>query len=135
MHLLLWVHPSVDKITPPQDAPQSDTGKASISGTLYSFVTSKVIAQTLLYLTKAYGTDNRSVPPVLIGPEPSRGDITEVSDEKGHFFVKNIPPGNYFLIVAAPFSWSLAVTSSDRTPLLIELKPDQKQSLGIVYVP
>lgn len=83
----------------------------------------------------ASGADNRDLPPAFIGPEQNRGDIAGISDEKGHFFVKNIPPGNYFLVVSAPFSWSLAVVSDkDFAPLLIELGPDQKQPLGIIYV-
>lgn len=125
----------VAEIIPPEDAPRPNTGKASISGTLYSFTLFRVIPKTLLYLTMASGVDNRDLPPVFIGPEQNQGDIAVTSDEKGQFFVNNIPSGNYFLVVSASFRWSLAVISDkDFTPLLIELKPDQRQPLGIVYV-
>lgn len=126
----------VDLTIPLQSIPPPETGKASIGGTLYSFTLSRVIPKTLLYLTMASGKDNRDWPSILIGPEPTQGDIVVTSNEEGLFFVNNIPPGNYFLVVATPIRWSLAVVPDrDYAPLLIELKPDQRQPLGIVYVP
>jgi hypothetical protein len=126
---------SAGEIIPLKDAPQPEVGKASISGTLYSFTIFRVIPKTFFYLTKATGANNRDLPPAFIGPEQSRGDIIGTSDEKGQFFMTNIPPGNYFLVVSAPLRWSFAVVSDkDFAPLLIELSSNQKQPLGIIYV-
>ncbi len=123
------------EITPPGSSPQPEHGKASISGTLYSITISSTVPKTSFYLTKASGEGGRDLPPAFTGPELSRGDIAGTTNEKGQFAFNNIPPGNYFFVVSAPFSWSLAVTSNtDLSPLLIELKADQPQPLGIVYV-
>mgnify|MGYP005835198959 FL=1 len=73
------------------------------------------------------------MPPLLVGPREE--DIQGITDEKGQFFIKNIPPGAYFLIVEAPYSFSPAVISaSNFTPLLLEVKANEKYPLGVVYV-
>ena len=89
----------------------------------------------MFYLTPAVGPDKRSMPSILIGPEESRGDIRGQSDEAGTFTLNNIPPGNYFLIVWSPYNWPEAdISATDLTPRLIELKAQQRESLGNVYV-
>lgn len=120
----------------PVHAPQPNPGKASISGTLYSYTLSRVIPETMFYLTRAVGDDNRKMPTWLIGPEVEKGDIRGWTDANGQFALNNIPPGNYYLIVWAPYDWIPAVSlSDDSSPRLIELPADRRQVLGIVYVP
>jgi hypothetical protein len=115
--------------------PEPTAGQASISGVLYSSRSGGAIPGTMFYLTPAVGPEKRSMPSILIGPEESRGDIRGQSDEVGGFTLNNIPPGNYFLIAWSPYNWPEAdVSATDMTPLLIELKAQQRKPLGNVYV-
>ncbi len=119
----------------PGEAPPPEPGKASISGVIYSFTTLMPIPNTLFYLSRGEGMESKDFPPLLIGPEVSKGDVIGRTDEKGQFFLKDVPPGNYFFVVSAPYNWSVAtVSNTDFTPRLIELKPNQKQPLGVVYI-
>lgn len=122
--------------TPPKDAPLPQPGKASISGVLYSFTLPHVLGKTLFYLTPAVGTDRRQMPNILIGPEDKKGDMRGYTDERGQFALDNVTPGNYYLIVGVPYNWIPAVISeTDETPQLIEISPNQRKPLGIVYIP
>lgn len=117
------------------DAPSPQSGKAAVSGMLFSFTISQVLPETAFYLTPAVGPEHRDVPPLLTGPDPEKGDLSAASDAQGAFRLNDIPPGNYFLVVWAPYNWSVAVTSvTGATPLLIELGPDERLPLGVVYV-
>lgn len=119
----------------PADAPVPVDGKASISGVLYSSRTGAVIPDTMFYLTPAVGPERRSMPSILIGPEESQGDIRGQTDGSGKFALNDITPGNYFLIVWAPYNWPEANNSAtDLSPRLTELKANQREPLGIVYV-
>lgn len=119
----------------PSEAPVPEAGKASISGVLYSSRTGAIIPDTMFYLTPAVGPEKRAMPSILIGPEESQGDVRGQSDVSGKFTLNDITPGNYFLIVWAPYNWPEANTSAtDPAPRLIELKADQREPLGVVYV-
>jgi len=121
-------------IEAPAEAPIPEAGKASISGVLYSFTSDGPIPETVLYLTPARGEAKRP-PSILVGPRKELGDIQGVSDDHGQIFLNNIPPGNYYLAVWAPYDWILAVESTtDITPRLIELEPNQREALGIIYL-
>jgi hypothetical protein len=118
----------------PSDAPQPEKGKASISGTLFSFTSLQVLPQVLFYLTPAQG-ENHDTPPVLVtGPQPEKGDISANSDANGQFQLNNIPPGNYFMFVWSAYNWPMAeVSPTETNPRLITLTADQKAVLGVVY--
>lgn len=89
----------------------------------------------MFYLTPAVGEDHRQMPTFLIGPHENAEDVRGYTDSNGQFVLDNVPPGNYYLIVWAPYDWVPAETSrADATPLLLELAPDQKKPLGIVYL-
>ncbi|MGB9592476.1 MAG: hypothetical protein ACPL1K_08165 [Candidatus Kryptoniota bacterium] len=76
------------------------------------------------------------LPAVLTGPNIERGDIQGTSDELGGIFIDDVPPGNYYIVVWAPYNWILAVQSpEDLTPRLVVLEPDKQYVLGIIYVP
>ncbi len=126
--------PSPENIpSSPTDAPEPNTGFGSISGTLYSFTTNITLAKTYYYLLVGDGPNKDKMPPILIGPK--EGDIQGITDENGQFFINNIPPGNYFLIVESPYNYSPVVTSkSDFTPLLLTIKENNKYPLGVVFV-
>ncbi len=126
--------PETDLLTLIADPPIPQSGKASISGLLYSFTGRSPIPGTLYYLTPA--GEMGSPPNILVGPREEEGDIRGTSDERGQIRLNNIPPGSYYLVVWAPYNWILAVESeANMTPYLITLKPDQRLNLGIIYVP
>jgi hypothetical protein len=117
--------------------PPPDGGMASLCATLYSPTTYLPIPRTLFYLTPAVGPARNSLPLVLTGPDPSRGDIQGYTNDLSQLCVVDALPGSYFLAVwAPPYSWSIAVTSkTDMSPLLLGLEPNQQTSMGILYVP
>jgi hypothetical protein len=74
-------------------------------------------------------------PAVLVGAHAEQGDILGFTDETGEFALSDIPPGNYYLAVWAPYNWILVPESStDSTPRLITLEPDERLNLGVVYL-
>lgn len=119
----------------PSEAPKPQPGTASISGLLYSYTTRIVIPETMFYLTSALG-DKKSISPVLIGPDPDHGDIMAMSDKKGQFSLDNVPAGDYYLVVWAPYNWSVGETLENNIPKarLLELKSDQSYPLGVLYL-
>jgi hypothetical protein len=120
---------------PPADAPEPQAGLASVSGALFSYTIGKIVAETMFYLTPAGGENRDSMPPFLAGPDPARGDITGRSDPYGNFAFDDVPPGSYFLVVAAPYNWCPAETApDDPTPRLIRLQAGDRAALGVVYV-
>lgn len=117
-------------LIPPPPVPES--GKASISGLLYSFTGNGPIPGTVYYLTLA--GEEGEPPNILVGPKEK--DIRGVSDEHGRVVLNNIPPGSYYLVVWAPYNWILAVESeAEIQPRLIVLEPDQQLILGLIYLP
>jgi hypothetical protein len=125
------------KLTPvgAPDLPTPRLGQAVVGGQLYSFTMGMVVPGTLIYLTPAIGPEKRDVPPVIVGPDQAKGDILGQTDALGQFVLTGVPPGNYFLVVQIPLSWSLGQAAPDtETPLLIEVKENESHSAGIVYV-
>ncbi len=123
-------------LAPPPSLPMPEAGKASISGVLYSFTGKGPIPETVFYLTPAIGGENTGPPALLVGPRGESRDTHGLSDAQGRIALNNIPPGNYYLAVWAPYNWILAVESdTNMTPRLIMLKSNQRLNLGIVYVP
>ena len=119
----------------PTDIPAPESGKASVAGVLYSYTAKMVLPGTLFYLTLAVGSEKQDVPGILSGPEDDAGDIRSQANDKGQFVLTDVPPGNYYLVVSAPLSWTLGQDSPEAsTPWLIELAPDQRVSLSIVYL-
>lgn len=116
----------------PAEVPEPQKGFAAISGVIYSFTIDAPIAETGFYLTKV---TNVEMIPVLAGPISENGDIEGRTDEKGYFSMDSIPPGEYYLIVWAPMSWSVAGSAENRSePLLISLAPGDREKLGILYI-
>ncbi len=120
--------PLILQSEPPVPAP----GKASLIGILYSFTGKGPIPNTVFYLIK----NDRGLPSILVGPRETAGDIRGISDQNGRIVVNNIPPGNYYLAVWAPYNWIFAVRSErDINPILIKLSPNERLNMGIIYVP
>lgn len=116
-----------------QDPPEPGSGKAAISGVLYTFTGKGPIPGTLFYLTPA--GDQSTPPPALMGIREENKDVSGQSDTQGRIVLNNIPPGRYYLAVWAPYNWIIAVESdTNPTPRLIVLEPDQRLNLGVIYL-
>ena len=109
-------------------------GYSSICGILQStYMDPPFIPKTAFYLTRA---SEVGLPAIITGPNIEMGDIQGVSDESGKILLNNVPPGNYYILVWAPYNWIIAVQSpEDLTPRLFALEPDRQHVLGIIYVP
>ncbi len=119
----------------PPDVPVPEAGKAAISGVLYSISSQSPVPGTLCYLTPGRGESQQDPPTVLAGPREANGDIRGTSDTKGWISLNNIPPGNYYLVMWAPYDWLVAQESeTDPTPRLISVEPDQQLNLELIHV-
>lgn len=111
-------------------------GMASVGGILYTFSGHGPIPGTLFYLTPGQGEANQQPPSVLVGPREENGDVSGTSDDKGWIALDNVPPGNYYLQVWAPYNWIAAtVSDADLTPRLITVEAGQRLNLETIYVP
>lgn len=107
---------------------------ASISGSLYSYTTQIRLGDTQFYLTPAKGENQDQVPSALVGPEEANGDLPYATDKDGNFSINNVPPGKYYLVVWAPYTWVVVQkTESDITPYLLNLEAGQKYPFGVLY--
>lgn len=125
--------PEGQKPKAPATSPQPQAGKAAISGRLFSFTSRMLIPETNLYLMLALG-ENKELAPLLTGPKLEAGDIPLRSDANSDVIVDNIPPGAYYLVVWAPYSWSPVVNHADGTdsPRLFEFAADKSYVLGVL---
>ena len=125
----------INSLKPPEDALEPESSAASISGLVYSYTVNRVIPSTLFYLTPAVGENDDIMPPLLIGPEDDNGDIKSKTNELGQIYLKDIPPGNYYIVVWAPYNWSIVENSpTEQVPRLIKLKEGDRQVLGNLFV-
>jgi hypothetical protein len=117
----------------PEKAPSPKPGKASISGTLFSYTTRITIPGTQFYLIPS---NDKKIPALIVGPDPSKGDIISRTDENGQIAMDDIAPGNYYIAVWDNYSWTPVVDPSkqDAPPRLIELKEGDAQPLGLMNV-
>ena len=128
--------PSSDLSTENVVMPTPDQGLASVAGILYSYAEGMVIPETVFYLTHAIGENNDSVPMFLSGPKVGEGDYSGWSNADGLFILNNIVPGNYYIVVWAPFNWIIGVqTDNTDTLMLLILRPDSQNNLGVVNFP
>jgi hypothetical protein len=121
----------------PTEALVPELGKGSISGVLYSYGgVPGVLRGTIFYLLPAIGDDNRQIPPIISGPDIARGDrIAQTTDDKGQFFLNDIAPGNYFIVVWAPNNWIPAeVSQTEQMPRLVEVTEGRHNALGVLYL-
>ena len=130
---LLSTLTSEEKPQPIKTAPQPQPGKASVSGLLFSFTSRIIIPETHAYFTPSLG-ENNEVPPAFTGPRTDLGDFDFRSDTAGNFELDNIPPGSYFLIVWAPYSW-IPVINPEKdqvNPVLFTFEADKQYPLGVL---
>jgi hypothetical protein len=120
---------------PPTDLPTPPAGQGTVAGVLYSFTIHAIVQQTLIYLTPAVGADHKAIPNTITGPSDTPGSVRGQTNDLAQFVLANVPPGNYYLVVASPLTWNLgASASSETTPMLITVAANQTVSLGVVHV-
>lgn len=120
----------------PSDSLKPNLNLGSISGLIYQKSQRAIISNTSIYLTFAQGDEKDIPPPILAGPIREKGDIVSKTDSRGCFYFNNIPPGNYYLVVAFGYDYDIVVKSlEDPTPLLIRVEPNKRLALGVLIVP
>lgn len=123
-------------LRPPSEANKPISGKTSISGLLYAYNISVPLSNMNFVLVPAVINDGVPiVPPILTYGNPLDGDILARTDEDGIFYVDDILPGKYFLLVNYPDHSEIAV-DPNRTaePLLFEFEADTSYPLGVVMI-
>lgn len=129
------VQPAVSSATPPDTAPVPETGKASVSGMLYTYTGKGPIPGTIFYLTPAVGDSGTELPIAFYGPHAENGDFGGTTDANGCFEINGITPGNYYIAIWAPYNWLIAEESeANPVPRLITLSADESLPLGYLYV-
>lgn len=132
---MLEMQPAGAPPAPPAEAPKPESGRAAISGVFYSRSNSQVIPGTLFYLRPAAGADGREPPSIVGDPDTQQGDVVGQTDQNGQFTLNDVPPGNYYIFIWAPYDWRpVEMSADDQNLRLIELKPDQSAPLGVLYV-
>lgn len=133
-----WVQPTIAGInlSPPLTANIPESGKASISGIIYAYNIQVPLSSMTFVLMPAVEIDgNFVVPPIITYGDEAKGDVIFTTDADGVFFIDNIEPGKYYLIVNYPDRTEVAVesnfTSKNR---LFEFEPDMSYPLGIVFI-
>jgi len=128
---------NVSELSAPSEAHTPEAGKASISGLIYVPSSQSVVKSTLIYLVPAEGENKDLVPGILIGSGmETRGDVLGRTDENGIFYIDNIPPGNYFLVVS--FQNNIILTANSETdlePRLFTFAADEALPLGLIVSP
>jgi len=128
--------PASDLSTDNVVMPTPEKGLASVAGILYSYTEGVIIPDTLFYMTPATGENKDSVPTFLSGPKKEEGDFSGWSDANGLFILNNVVPGNYYIVVWAPFDWIIGVKPDNTdTLLLLVLESDNQSNLGVVNFP
>ena len=127
----------VSELKPPTEAHSAEPGKSSISGLIYVPNSKSVVKNTVIYLVQAEGENKDQVPGLLIGSGLiTRGDIVSRTEDTGVFYIDNIPPGNYFLVVS--FQNDIVIAANSETnlaPRLFKFEPDTSVPLGLIVSP
>ncbi|MEJ5202519.1 MAG: carboxypeptidase-like regulatory domain-containing protein [Anaerolineales bacterium] len=120
----------------PDESPILKTNFGAVNGLIYQKSQNAVLSDMLIYLTPGQGENKDIPPPILAGPMEEKGDIVGKTDVNGCFYLNNVPPGNYYLVVALGYDYDIVVKSADDpTPLLLRIEPNQRLSLGMLILP
>ncbi len=133
-----WEVPTVESqaLRPPTEANPPASGKTSLSGLLFAFDISVPLSNLDFVLMPAVITDGVArVPPILTYGNPEDGDVLGKTDENGVFYLDNILPGKYFLVVNYPDHSEIAVDPNNTSaPLMFEFEADTSYPLGVVLI-
>ena len=133
-----WDKPkvAVEDLTPPESANQPASGKASISGLLYAYNISVPLSDIQFVFMPAVEAEGKLIPPpILTYGDEANGDITGFTDANGAFYLNDIAPGNYYLIINYPDHSVIAVRSNFTSEYrLFEFEADTTYPLGVIFI-
>jgi hypothetical protein len=133
-----WDRPTVklSDLTPPTDAHSPSEGKVSISGLLYANNISVPLADIQFVLMPAVMVEGTPiVPPILTNGNPENGDIIGKTDTNGVFYLDDIAPGKYYLVINYPDHSEIAVEPENTIQNhLFEFEADQSYPLGVIMI-
>lgn len=108
-------------------------GQAAFTGIAYSVRFENAIPETAWYMVPAKSLDT---PLVLAGPEADEAKYSGKSGADGRITVENLEPGDYFLVIWAPYGWIPAATAPDgEVPLVISMKAGEQRDFGQLLFP
>lgn len=117
----------------PAPAPETAPGTASISGVMVPRGGTAVVSGMTFYLTLGQGENQEYPPDYISDPDPTRGDVSGLTDAQGRFELANIPPGKYFFFVWSQLGWrEIEAGADDPSPIYLELEADERLPLGVV---
>jgi hypothetical protein len=125
-----------EDLTSPTEVKTPKEGFASISGLLYEPNGSRVLKNLDFYLVNAVVVGEKKViPPIITNADPNNGDILGRTDNNGIFFLDNVPPGDYYLIINFPDHTAAAQSNqTSDSYLLISVVSGDQMPLGILLV-
>ncbi|MEO0133016.1 MAG: hypothetical protein ABIK73_08830 [candidate division WOR-3 bacterium] len=116
-----------------KDVTNSRKGFGSLRGSIQSFTTGIIMAKTNFYLLPIDKSSESSFPPILIGPDDN--SIKGMTGQDGHFYIRDIPAGDYYLVVNTLYSYTPVVDiNNNYMPLIIKVRENENRNLGTIYI-
>jgi len=125
-----------EDLEPPTEAKSPEEGKASISGLLYQTQGSMILKNLDFFLSPAVLINEQPVvSPIITYPDVEKGDIAGKTDANGVFYLNNISPGDYFLVIVFPDRTVVAKPNqASENELLISLSEGDQIPLGVLFI-
>lgn len=125
----------LEDLQPPLDTLPPEPGCASISGLLYAYDISKILMNTEFWLYPAVTVgDKKVIPPIITNGSVKDGDVNGKTDENGVFFLDNVPPGDYYLIINYPDHTVVGQSKpTAEAYLLISISEGDRIPLGVIF--
>jgi hypothetical protein len=115
----------------PTQAGQPETGKATVTGKVFSLKTNAPLANMVVRLAEVHREGERGA--FLLDTAFSPGDIT---DEQGYFIFENVEPGEFVLVVGdvEVYKGYVIIPESSGKPRVYEFEADKIQDVGELTV-
>jgi len=115
----------------PTEAGQPETGKATVTGQVFSLKTDAPLGNTVVRLAEVHREGDRGA--YLLDTAFSPGDIT---DEQGYFIFENVEPGEYVLVVGnvEVYKGYVIIPEDTGKPRVYEFEADKIQDVGELTV-
>jgi len=115
------------------ELPEPEAGMATLSGQLFNTTGQSVIPGTAFYLAPAQPAPEAGNDLVLVlkGPDVAAGDVVGKSDDQGNFTLNDVPPGDYYLVVWAPYNWlPIPADAEDTMPRVFKIRAGDRLDVG-----
>ncbi len=124
------VQPTATPTTAPL-VPKPAPGTAVVTGVMNIEHTDQPMIGVELYLGQHIGA-TPDTPMYALEPDSAPYAMT---DDRGRFVFKDVPPGRYAIVVWNPFNSFLARNPATGVELVLDLKPDQVYDVGTLFEP